>query len=177
MSLKFCKFNTFAFLRQSLISSPVRPLLRYVLFAAITAVFVWGGVFFVERPLLNQLVVPQSGTRLTFWIADFMNAASLGLWGSVAGSFGWFAFAQWISKVLDWRSSGKRIIWGALGALTVGICTAWGFYYVPIAESGGPVAYSFFFLNSALIYYMSTALASPPSHKYSPYGAKAIRVF
>lgn len=155
----------------------MRSLVRYIAVTAVTAGFVWAIVFFGERPLLNQVVVPRPGTRLPFYIADFMSAAAFGVWASAAGSFFWFLFARWISGVVDWRSSGKRSIWAVLGVLTVAVCTVYGFYYVPIAESGGAIAYTLFLVNSSLIYYMSTTLASPPSYKYTPYGARTLRIF
>lgn len=155
----------------------MRVLIRFALATLAALLLVWMVAVFAERPLLSSYLVPLSGTTLTRWINDFMNAAAYGVWISAAGSIIWFSLARWAFEILDWRSSGKRAIWIVTGLITVTISTVYGFYYVPSAESGGIVAYSFFFVNSVLIYYLSTALGSPPSYKYAPVGARILRVF
>lgn len=155
----------------------MRVLLRYAVVTLITLGLVWVLAVFAERPLLSSYLVPLSGTTLTRWINDFMNAAAHGIWISVAGSLIWFSLARWLFGILDWRSSGKRGIWTVIGLIAVTVSTVYGFYYVPSARSGGIIAYSFFFTNSMLIYYLSTVMGSPPSYKYTPIGARILRVF
>lgn len=152
-------------------------LIRFALATLAALLLVWMMAIFAERPLLSSYLVPLSGTTLTRWINDFMNAAAHAVWISAAGSIIWFSLARWLFGVLDWRSSGKRATWIVIGLIIVTISTVYGFYYVPSAESGGIIAYSFFFVNSVLIYYVSTALGSPPSYKYTPVGARILRVF
>jgi hypothetical protein len=155
----------------------MRVLIRFALATAATSLLVWMVAIFAERPLLSSYLVPLSGMRLAPWVNDFMNAAAHGVWISAAGSAFWFSLARWLFGVLDWRSSGRRTTWTITGLITVTIATVYGFYYVPSAESGGVIAYSFFFANSVLIYYVSTVMGSPPSYKYTPVGARVFRVF
>lgn len=155
----------------------MRVVLRYIVVTLVTLGLVWMLTIFAERPLLSGNVVTPPGTRLTYWLNDFMNAAAHGVWMSAAGSLVWFSLSRWFSGVLNWRSAGKRSVWTVIGVATVTISTVYGFYYVPVAESGGIMAYSFFFANSVLIYCLSTALGSPPSYKYTPVGSRILRIF
>lgn len=138
---------------------------------------IWALAVYFERVLVMETVVPLPGTQLNFWVSDFMRAAATGVWMSGGGSLIWYLLTRWAFPVLDWGSAGRRLLWGGVGGVTVAISTVYGFYYVPYAESGGVVAYTLFFGNSLVIYYLSTAFASPPSYKYTPVGARSLRFF
>jgi len=114
---------------------------------------------------------------MDLWVADFTIAAAVGIYISVGGALLWFATGKWFLPVKQWTDAGRRWIWGGIGLVAVFAATAYGFFYVVLPESGGMTAYVLFFLNSLLIYYLSTLLASPPSYKYTPFGASTLRKF
>jgi len=154
-----------------------RPPVRFLVVVSLVLAAVWGLAVYAERILILRSVVPLSGTRLGVWVADFMQAVAAGVWGSGGGALIWYIVTRWAIPVSNWRNAGRRFLWIGIGVLTVVVCTVYGFYYVPYAEAGGPIAYSLFFVNSAVIYYFTTVFASPPSYKYTPVGSQSLRVF
>jgi len=156
-------------------ASKWRPPFRFLVVVSLIMGAVWGLAVYAERILVLESIIPLSGTRLGVWVADFMQAVAFGVWGSGGGALIWYLLTRWAFPVLDWRNAGRRFLWVGVGVITVVVCTVYGFYYVPYAESGGPIAYSLFFFNSTAIYYFSTVFASPPSYKYTPAGSQSLR--
>lgn len=151
------------------------PLVRFLVVTLLAMGAIWAFTVYAERILLLGMIVPPVGTRLGVLVADFMQAAAVGIWASGVGALTWYSLAQWVFPVMDCRNAGRRFLWVGIGVVTVIACTVYGFYYMPHAQSGGPVAYTFFLVNSAAIYYFSTVFASPPSYKYTPVGAQFLR--
>lgn len=142
----------------------------------ITAVVCSVGVA-VEQSLFDvfhpQIPPP---TKLSEWKDSFEDCArSVALVSGVTGII-WYVLAQWVFKIIQFHSAGKRGTWALLFVLPV-IALVGAVIYLSPAETGIGLylAYLFFALNSVVYYYILTLFISPSSFKYSPVGAGIIR--
>lgn len=152
-------------------------------FRCIVYMILIGAAFwFVVIPRLELVVfdyVPPQippETKLGEWKASFQYWARVVAVAACLMSIVWYILGQWCFKLNKVKDAGKRLWWGLLGLVTIAFIIV-AFMRLAQAESGPGLylAYLFFFLNAFVCYYLLTLLFSPPSFKYTPVGASAIR--
>lgn len=130
---------------------------------------------FVEMRWLSDSVYPLAGTKLPEWLDDFKWWATFGIIVASVISLSWYALSILHFKFNYWNRN-YVVYWRLLFFAAVLPPTILGYLFTPETLFGsGWAAYTFYVFNSILIYYFATALFSPPSVKYTPFGAKYIR--
>ncbi|MBI1923904.1 hypothetical protein HYR99_06600 [Candidatus Poribacteria bacterium] len=141
----------------------------------ITAVF-WALAHYVEKDMvLYKTVVPPANVQLDQWLDNFERWAIVGIIMAGIASLLWYIFAQWVFKINHWGKSGKRGVWLLLLILPPVVAIILGFIFTQKAQAGAWPAYLFYILNGTLCYYLATALFSPSSFKYTPWGTSKFR--
>jgi len=137
------------------------------------------GVFYLlvstgEYQLLYSSVLPPDGTMIEDWLSEFQKWAIIVIVVSGLTSLFWYIMAQFAFHVDSWKESDKRGFWGVLIlAPVIAVIVAVLFTQGP--KTGGWLVYLLYGLNGLLCYYLSTVLFSPPSFKYTPWGATKLR--
>ena len=146
------------------------------MFAGMLAVVsaVSASMVFFEMNWLSNRVYPVAGTKLPEWLDDFKWWATVGISVASATSLVWYALSLVHFKFNEW-SSNYVVYWRVLFFLAVLPPTIIGYLFTQETLVGSFWAYLFYGVNSILIYYLATALFSPPAVKYTPFGAKHIR--
>lgn len=129
---------------------------------------------FFEINWLSDRVYPVAGTKLPEWLDDFKWWATGGIIVASVISLSWYALSVLGFKFNHWNRN-YVMYWWLLFFGAVLPPTIVGYLYTQETLLGSGWAYIFYLLNSILIYYLATALFSPPSVKYTPFGAKYIR--
>jgi hypothetical protein len=127
-----------------------------------------------EDQALDSLVTTGPNILLDEWRAAFRLWANLGVFGALLSALLWFFLGQWASSLNHWAKAGKRKIWLALLGVSL-LLAAPGVVLTPATQEWGDLAKVFYVGNNLLVYYLATLLCSPPSYKYTPYGAAAVR--
>ena len=128
----------------------------------------------LEDGLLDSLVTTGPDILLDDWRAAFRLWANTGIAGAFVSAMLWFFLGQWASGLNHWTNAGKRSIW--LWLLVVSLATAApGVVLTPTTQEWGRLSVVFYVGNNLFVYYLATLLCSPPSYKYTPYGAAAVR--
>lgn len=129
---------------------------------------------YVEPILLFQQIEPVKGTMLPSWLQRFKELSAVVGSISLLFSLTWYVICQWKLRIIDYRSSGRRLLWCLLG-LFPAVAAIAAIIFTEHPEDGGWIAYSFYMLNALGSYYFSTALFSPSSFKYSPFLSTKLR--
>lgn len=129
-----------------------------------------------ETRLLYETIsgLPEGAGTLEEWIDDFARWGVGGIVVSFSTALLWYAIGQWVLRVERPRDCDRRPIWIALTLFPLLAAVAPIFALIGPGQ-GGWLAYSLFFANTLICYYISTALFSPSSYKYTPVGAAAVR--
>ena len=127
-----------------------------------------------EMKWLSDRVYPVPGTKLPEWLDDFKWWATLGIVVASVISLVWYVLSLTRFKFNHWNRN-YIVYWGLLFFAAVLPPSILGYLFTQETILGSGWAYTFYLLNSILIYYLATALFSPPSVKYTPFGAKYIR--
>jgi hypothetical protein len=135
---------------------------------------VWVLMAFFQMEWLSDKVYPVAGTRLPEWLDNFKFWATVGIVVSSVISLVWYLLSIFYFKFNNWNRS-YLMYWGLLFFVAVLPPAILGYLFTKETNVGSEWAYTFYVLNSILIYYLATALFSPPSVKYTPSGAKYIR--
>ena len=131
--------------------------------------------FYVEKDMvLYNTVVPPANVQLDQWLGSFWLWAIVGIVTAGVASLLWYILAQWVFKIKQWAKSGRRGIWLLL-ILLPAVAIILGFVFTKKAQAGAWPAYLFYVLNGLLCYYLATALFSPSSFKYTPWGTSKFR--
>lgn len=146
------------------------------MFVGMSAVIsgVWAFMAFFEMQWLSDHVYPVPGTKLPEWLDDFKWWATIGILIASGVSLVWYVLSVFYFKFNSWD---RHYVtpWGLLFFVAVLPPAILGYLNTKETSVGSEWAYIFYLLNSILIYYLATALFSPPSVKYTPSGAKYIR--
>jgi len=129
---------------------------------------------FFETTWLQDHVYPLAGTKLPEWLDDFKWWATLGIIIASVISLVWYALSLLHLRFNHWNRNYVGY-WRLLFFAAVLPPVVLGYLFTEEAIFGTSWAYLFYLLNSILIYYFATALFSPPSVKYTPFGAKYLR--
>ncbi len=135
---------------------------------------VWALMAFLEMTWLSDNVYPVPGTKLPEWLDDFKGWATLGIIVASAISLLWFGLSILRFKFNHWNRN-YVVYWRLLFFVAVLPPAILGYLFTQEALFGTAWAYLFYLLNSVLIYYVATALFSPPAVKYTPFGARYMR--
>jgi hypothetical protein len=127
-----------------------------------------------EMQWLSDHVYPVPGTKVPEWLDYFKWWATFGIVVASVISLFWYALSVLSFKFNDWTSN-YVVYWGLMFFGAVLPPTILGYLRTPETLFGSGWAYAFYGINSILIYYLATAFFSPPSVKYTPFGAKYIR--
>ena len=119
----------------------------------------------------------EGETNVGVWKAGFHSWALRGVIVALGMSLLWYILAQWAFKVNNPEATkGKRLIWFMFYLLSVIGAIAIGAIFEARFKSGSTISvYLFFVANGILCYHLPTALCSPSSFKYIPWGAALIR--
>ena len=140
--------------------------------AVISAVYAL--MVFFEMKWLSDRVYPVAGTMLPEWLDDFKWSATIGIIVASIVSLFWYALSVLRLKFNHWNRN-YVVYWRLLFFGAVLPPTIFGYLFTRETLFGSGWAYTFYALNSILIYYVTSAFFSPPSVKYTPFGAKYIR--
>lgn len=134
--------------------------------------------FYVVVPgqdeLLDSLVTTGPNIMLDDWRAVFRNWASLGISVALVAALTWFVLGQWVFSLNHWAKADKRTTWLALLVLSL-LAALPGVLLTPTTQEWGRLSLAFYVADNFSVYYLTTLLCSPPSYKYTPYGAMAVR--
>lgn len=129
---------------------------------------------FFEIRWLSDRVYPLAGTKLPDWLDDFKWWATIGIITTSAISLSWYVLSILRFKFKYWNRN-YVVYWRLLFFVAVLPPAILGYLFTQETLVGSGWAYTFYVFNSILIYYLATALFSPPAVKYTPFGAKYIR--
>lgn len=133
--------------------------------------FVVGG----QDELLDSLVATGPDILLDDWRAVFSWWAKVGIVVAGVAALAWFVLGQWGFSLNRWPNADKRYTWwlGLFFVAAVGAVP--GLVLLPTAQEWGLLGKAFFVANNLSVYYLATLLCSPPSYKYTPFGAALVR--
>ncbi|MFN7923537.1 MAG: hypothetical protein U0Q16_25780 [Bryobacteraceae bacterium] len=148
----------------------------------------FGMILFVLAGLGALLMLPVAGeTLLEVWVTPKEGdtsswANSLLQSGLFAGAaillldLIWFALAQWVWRVSDYRKADKRAAWLIL-AIAAAVCTTGAAFWPATALEAGFFPWIFLFYVALFVwgFYLATAWFSPPAYKYTPLLAEKLR--
>lgn len=122
-------------------------------------------------------VQPEGKLKLDVWINDFYNAAFVSLILGLIGVSLWYFIGYVRYRITNWKRAGGFLMWAIVGLLILASMIAFGVYQIPKAIGyGREIAVFFCVANSWLIYWLTTALFSPSTVKYEPFGALNFRM-
>lgn len=127
-----------------------------------------------EDELLDSLVSTGPEITLDEWRDAFRNWATLGISAALFAALLWFVLGQWVFSLNHWTKADRRTTWLALLVLSL-LAAVPGALLTPVTQEWGRLSTAFYVANNFLVYYLATLLCSPPSYKYTPYGATAVR--
>jgi len=127
-----------------------------------------------EDQLLDSLVTTGPNILLDDWREAFRFWANLGITASLVCALIWFALGQWGFSLNYWARAGRRPAWLALLVLAL-LAAVPGAVLTPTTQEWGRLSVAFYVANNDLVYYLATLFCSPPSYKYTPFGATAVR--
>lgn len=108
------------------------------------------------------------------WLNTFKDWSIYIIVASTTSGLLWYTLAQWLFRLNDWSSAGKRLMWLLLISLPIAIAVV-AILMTPAAEEGMWWTYLFYLISAIAPYYVGTALFSPSSFKYAPIGAQTVR--
>lgn len=135
---------------------------------------VWALMALLEMKWLSDRVYPVAGTKLPEWLDDFKWWATVGIIVASVISLAWYALSVLRFRFNHWNRN-YVVYWRLLFFGAVLPPAVLGYLFTQETLVGSGWAYAFYVFNSILIYYLATALFSPPSVKYTPLGARYIR--
>jgi hypothetical protein len=145
-----------------------------IIFILIIFLAFFYGVVPFEDGLLDSLVSTGPAITLDEWREAFRNWATVGIVVALAAALLWFVLGQWFVSLNHWAGAGKRGLWLALLVVSL-LAGAPGAVLTPTTQEWGRLSVAFYVANNCLLYYLATLLFSPPSYKYTPPGAAAVR--
>ena len=149
-----------------------------ILFVSGTIIIIFLYVYFLvklELEYLNVYIAGIGGIQLDDWVDKFRYLTiNRNMWTAIICVFLWYVYGQFICNLNEWQKSKQFVKWFLLFVVTVGSVVV-AIYETPVAEEGLLLAYSFYFINSSILYYIITLLFSPPSFKYTPPLARFVR--
>jgi hypothetical protein len=154
-----------------------KTVLKHIVFITAMVIIALLVFFFLipfEDQLLESKVTTGPEITLDFWRESFRFWALVGIAIALSVAVLWFVLGQWLFNVNRWTSADKRPIWIALGVIAL-MAAVPGFVLTPSAQEGGRLLLPFFVLNNLAVFYLSTALFSPASFKYTPWASSYVR--
>lgn len=122
-------------------------------------------------------VQPEGKLKLDVWINDFYNAAFASIILGLIGVLIWYFIGYFRYRITHWKNAGGFLMWAAIGLLILSVMVIYGLYILPKAIGyGREFALIFCGANTWLIYWFTTALFSPSTVKYEPFGALSFRM-
>jgi hypothetical protein len=132
------------------------------------------GILFQELFIKNY-VVPLPGVEVEVYIDDFMYAVVASSYVTGVFCFLWIVLGQWVFRIKSWGASGKRIPWIFLFVSQIISVVEVGIIYIMNSQEGGKIVWLYYIISFLLAYYISTALFSSSSFKYTPVGSRKLR--
>jgi hypothetical protein len=128
-------------------------------------------LYFLEPLVLDPVVSPQAGQTIEDWLREFRQLETLLVILSVAVGLLWHA-----STFLDaGRSGDLRLVWVGLGILFLAFACWMAVRRLPSVQEGSSGIMLCVAVNALLPYYMASAAFTVASHKYAPWGSRALR--
>lgn len=132
---------------------------------------------YVVEPIIFETYFPLNlpdNLEMDDWIISFQQWALVCVGAALIGVLIWYGSAQNVFKGNNEKTYGKRGLWGLLFLFPMAaVCVS--ILMVEQAESSLWLAYIFFIVNGLFPYWLATALFSPVSVKYTPFGSKQMR--
>ncbi len=146
-----------------------------VLIILITFAF-WLLLYFGESLFLDYVIMiePPIGVFIEDWLYEFVFWGTIVLVVTGMVAIFWYIGGEWIMKFNRWEKVNKRSWWG-LGLVPIIIVIVVACVIIPPPDIGAWWAYAIYVFNGLLCYYLTTALLSPNSVKYTPVLASKIR--
>ena len=122
-------------------------------------------------------VQPSGKLKLDNWINEFYETALVTIVISFGGVLIWYLFGFINYRITNWRNAKGFLAWLFIFVGTIVIASVYGYKFTPPTEERGK-GYALFsyFVNVALIYWLSTAIFSPSTVKYVPLGSMRLRL-
>ncbi|MFH0992058.1 MAG: hypothetical protein V1799_18790 [bacterium] len=119
-------------------------------------------------------VVSGTPSSIEEWLSTFKDWSVYIIIASTVSGLLWYILAQWLFRLNDWTSAGKRLAWLILISLPA-VTTIVAILLTPAVQEGMWWAYFFYLISAIAPYYVGTVLFSPSSFKYTPLGAQSLR--
>lgn len=143
------------------------------------SVLVYLGVVYLEGYYLYDVfqAQPSGKVKLDTWINEFYENALPTIAFAFIGILAWYAVGYLRYRITNWRKAKGFLAWLLVLTITVFSVFAYGYHYTkPTEDLGKYLACLFYLVNAALLYWLSTAIFSPPAVKYVPLGSIRLRL-
>lgn len=120
---------------------------------------------------------PSGKVKLDVWINEFYETALATIVIAFLGVLAWYLIGYSAYRINNWKKAGGFLLWLLIFVITVVAVFVYGYYFTqPTEDLGKYFACLFYVGNAALIYWLSTALFSPSTVKYAPFGSIRLRL-
>lgn len=135
-------------------------------------------VYFEGYYLYDVFEVQPSGkVKLDTWINEFYETALITIIMAFAGILIWYLIGYLNYRITNWKKAKGFLAWLFIFLVTIVGVFAYGYYFTqPTEDLGKYISCLFYVGNTALIYWLSTAMFSPSTVKYVPIGSVRLRL-
>lgn len=146
----------------------------FTIVAVLAAIFLI--YFFRAYGFENWLEVqPSNRIKQTDWLNNFQYVAFTCIGMGVVAVIVWFAYSCWRYRIGKWTRAGGKLAWLIIGGVMVVMTAVYGANNITSTEDnniGKILALIAFAFIAALVYWLPTAISSPPTVKYAPLFSK-----
>lgn len=122
-------------------------------------------------------VQPAGKVKLDTWINEFYENSLAIVTMAFLGVLIWYSVGYFSYQITDWKRAKGFLAWLLIFLATFAAAFAYGYYFTQPTEDTGRIRTCLIFAGSAaLIYWLSTAIFSPPTVKYAPLGSIRLRL-
>lgn len=120
---------------------------------------------------------PSEKIRLDAWINEFYEIALTTIITAFFGVLIWYLIGYYRYRISRWTQAKGFLAWLLIFIGTIVAVFVYGYYFTrPTEDLGKHLACLFYFINTGLIYWLSTAIFSPPAVKYVAPGSIRLRL-
>jgi hypothetical protein len=157
----------------------MKRIITGAIFSAALSVLVYVGLVYLEGYYLYDVfqAQPSGKVKLDTWINEFYANALPTIMFALLGILVWYLIGYFKHRIANWKKSKGFLAWLLIFVLSTLAAFAYGYYFTkPTEDLGKYFACLFFLGNGALLYWLSTAVFSPPTVKYVPLGSIRLRL-
>lgn len=157
----------------------MKRIITGVVFSAAFSVAAYLGLVYLEGYFLYDKfeAQPSGKVKLDTWINEFYAVALITVVFAFVGVVIWYLVGYLYYQITDWKNAKGFLAWLFIFVVTIAAVFGYGYYFIqPTEDLGKYISCLFFVGNALLIYWLSTAIFSPPTVKYAPLGSISLRL-